>query len=142
MEIIDPKHHDIVSCYSVNNVVISNRYISKMITQIGEKDTIFNFFTDILSYDEAEDCYQSKEVYAKKVSSFFNKLPDRCTEAELVRAVWKASTDASIPKEKQNPTLVLGYVKPGGIMTLFGRNQKSHYVTLEEKDRIIVFTNH
>lgn len=142
VEIIDPKHHDIVSSYSVNNVVISNRYISKMITQIGEKDAIFNFFTDILSYDEAEDCYQSKEVYAKKVSSFFNKLPDRCTEGELVRAVWKASTDASIPKEKQNPTLVLGYVKPGGIMTLFGRNQKSHYVTLEEKDRIIVFTNH
>ena len=38
VELINPKHHDVVSSYSVNNVVISNRYISKMITQIGEKE--------------------------------------------------------------------------------------------------------
>ncbi len=47
VEIIDPKHHDIVNSYCVNNVVISNRYISKMITQIGEKEAIYEFYTDI-----------------------------------------------------------------------------------------------
>ena len=41
VEIIDPKHHDIVNSYSVNNVVISNRYISKMIAQIGEVEALF-----------------------------------------------------------------------------------------------------
>lgn len=53
VEIIDPKHYDIVNSYSVNNVVISNRYISKMITQIGEKEALYNFYADILTYDEA-----------------------------------------------------------------------------------------
>ena len=51
-EINDPKHHDVVSSYSVKNVVISNRYISKMITQIGEKDAIYDFYQDILVYDD------------------------------------------------------------------------------------------
>ena len=53
VEIIDPKHYDVVNSYNVNNVVISNRYISKMITQIGEKDELYDFYTDILKYDDA-----------------------------------------------------------------------------------------
>ena len=59
-EINDPKHHDVVSSYSVKNVVISNRFISKMITQIGEKDAIFDFYQDILEYDDdSKDGYDS-----------------------------------------------------------------------------------
>lgn len=143
VEIIDPKHHDVISSYSVNNVVISNRYISKMITQIGEKDAIFDFYTDILSYDnESSDSFDSKEIYTKKVSTFFEELPGECSEAELVRAVWFASIDPSLPPEKRYPTLVLGYVKPGGRVTLFGSDQLSQRVKLEEHDKLIVFSNH
>lgn len=143
VEIIDPKHHDIVSSYSVNNVVISNRYISKMITQIGEKEAIFDFYTDILTYDaEGTDAFESKEVYTKKVSAFFDELPGECTEGELIRAVWNASVSSDIPKEKQNPTVVLGYVKPGGRITLFEGDQWNRKVNLENNDKIIVFTNH
>lgn len=143
VEIIDPKHHDIVSSYSVNNVVISNRYISKMITQISEKEAIFDFYNDILTYDsDGVDCFESKEVYAKKVSAFFDEIPAECTEAELIRAVWNASVSDDIPKEKQNPTLVLGYVKKDGSITLFADDQESHTVKLEKTDKIIVFTNH
>ena len=143
VEIIDPKHHDIVSSYSVDNVVISNRYISKMITQIGEKEAIFDFYTDILTYDlEGSEIYQSKEVYAKKVSSFFDEVPGECTEGEFIRAVWNASTDAAIPAEEQNPTVALGYVKPGGRVTLFAGDQTEHRVCLKNTDKVIVFTNH
>lgn len=72
VEIIDPKHHDIVNSYSVNNVVISNRYISKMITQIGEKEALFEFYKDILTYDiDTTGGYESKEVYAKKGKCIF-----------------------------------------------------------------------
>lgn len=143
VEIIDPKHHDIVSSYSVNNVVISNRYISKMITQIGEKEAIFDFYTDILTYDDENvDEYQSKEVYTKKVSSFFDELPDECTEEEFVKAVWMSSIDSSIPDHEQNPTVAIGYVKPGGKICLFGSNQSTTRMKLEKKDKIVVFTNH
>ena len=143
VEIINPKHYDIVSSYSVNNVVISNRYISKMITQIGEKDAIFNLYQDILTYDEADVAsYESKEVYIKKVTEYFRGIPETCTEAEFIRAVWAASTDPSLPPEKKNPALALGYVKPGGRVRLFEGDQTRNTMRLEAKDKVILFSAH
>ena len=144
VEIINPKHHDIVSSYSVNNVVISNRYISKMITQIGEKEALYNFYTDILTYDTdpTEDGFTSKEIYAKKVVDYFKHIPEDCTAAELIRAVYAASTDKSLPTDMRNPTIVLGYVKPGGKMILFEGDQSDIKVHLDKRDKIIVFSNH
>ena len=151
VEIIDPKHHDVVNSYSVNNVVISNRYISKMITQIGEKEALFDFYTDILTYDEEVDesavgeedtIYDSKEIYIKKVHRFFDEIPKPTTAQELVRAVYAASVDPAIPVHHQNPTVVLGYVKPGGKMVLFSGDQSRIPVKLEEKDKLVLFSNH
>ena len=98
VEILNPKHYDLVSSYSVDNVIISNRYISKMVTQIGEKEAIFDFYNDILQYDDLDSqSYSSKEVYIKKVSTFFSELPGECTEEELIRAVWEASVHPARP---------------------------------------------
>lgn len=142
-EINDPKHFDVVSSYSVKNVVISNRFISKMITQIGEKDAIFNFFTDILVYDEdGEDGYESKEVYIKKAKDFFSKLPGECTAEQLIRGVFDATYDPELPSGKQNISMVLGYVKHNEEIVLFEGDQASINVKLGEKDKIIVFSNH
>ena len=158
VELINPKHHDIVSSYSVvqtappqsaehenarkycvrngNNVVISNRYISKMVTQIGGKKAIYDFYTDILTYDEPDaEIFRSKEVYSKKASAFFAELPQECTEAELIRAVWAETKD-------WHPTVVLGYVKPGGFVRLFCGDQSAQTVRLEPDDKLIVFTDH
>ena len=143
VEIIDPKHHDIVNSYSVNNVVISNRYISKMITQIGEKDALFDFYTDILTYDEDEsDEYKSKEVYIKKVCRYLNEIPEQTTAQELIRAVYNASIDESIPADKRYPALVLGYVKPGGKMVLFSGDQADVNVKLDKRDKLIMYSVH
>ncbi len=144
VEIIDPKHHDIVSSYSVNNIVISNRYISKMITQIGEKEDLYNFYCDILTYDaDGEDgIYDSKEIYTKKVTRLFHEVPEPCKADEFIRAVYAASTDENLPPEQQNPNMALGYVKPGGKMVLFKGDQSTIDVKLDEKDKLIVFSNH
>lgn len=144
VEIIEPKHHDIVSSYSINNVVISNRYISKMIMQIGEKEDLFDFYNDILTYDtENEDgVYESKEIYTKKVNEFFEELPEPTDALQFIRAVYSASTDPSIPKENQNPTIPLGYVKAGGEMVIFAGEQSDIRVELDPKDKLIVFSNH
>jgi hypothetical protein len=142
VEILNPKHYDLVSSYSVDNVIISNRYISKMVTQIGEKEAIFDFYNDILHYDENDSqSYSSKEVYIKKVSTFFSELPGECTEEELIRAVWEASVHPAVPGNIY-PTIVLGYVKPGGKMVLFNGDQSRRRVRLEKDDKIVVFSNH
>lgn len=143
VEIIDPKHHDIVNSYNVNNVVISNRYISKMITQIGEKEPLYDFYADILTYDtDLSHGYQSKEIYAKKVSRFFEELPPDTTAAEFIRAVYDASTDMTLAPDDRNSAVVLGYVKPGGKMVLFDGDQTATKVHLDKNDKIIVYSKH
>lgn len=136
VEIINPKNYDVVRSYSVDNVVISNRYVSKMMTQIAEKEALFEFYNDILTYDEdCENGYESKEVYAKKVSSFFNTIPRISTAAELIRAVYDASP-------QDNKAIVLGYVTSGGKIVLFDGNQEKTYVQLGSQDKLLVFGNH
>lgn len=143
VEIIDPKHHDVVCSYSVNNVVISNRYISKMITQIGEKEALYDFYTDILTYDDEDtDGYESKEVYIKKVDRLFKEIPAPCTAQELIRAVYAAASSEELPEKQRNPMLVLGVVHPGGEMVLFDGDQSRIKVSLGEKDKLVVFGNH
>jgi len=142
VEILNPKNHDIVTSYSINNVVISNRYISKMITQIGEKESMFDFYNDILTYDSADAVINdSKEIYIKTVQEFFTEIPKQCTAEELIRAVYNDSiTDNT--ETVEHMSLVLGYVKPGGILKLFTGNQKKIPVSLEAKDKLIIFSDH
>ena len=144
VEIIDPKHHDLVNSYDVNNIVISNRYISKMITQIGEKEAIYNFYNDILTYDvnaSSED-FDNKEVYAKKVKKYFAEIPKPCKADELVRAVYNASLTTLYESKKTYPALVLGYVKKSGEMTIFSGDLSQIDVALERDDKIILYTPH
>jgi len=136
VEILNPKNYDIVSNYSTNNIVISNRYISKMITQIGEKEAIYNFYDDILNYEEPEEeVFISKELYIKKAGEFFTEIPGPCTAAELIRAVYRDSPD-------DNKAIVLGYFCPGGKMILFTGDQSKINVSLSAKDKLIIFCNH
>lgn len=136
VEIVNPKNYDVVRSYSVNNVILSNRYISKMMTQISTKESLYEFYKDILTYDElGVDKYDSKELYIKKVRRFFDEIPAPCTAYELIRAVYDATPD-------DNKSIVLGYIKPGGEMVLFSGKQEEINVELDEKDKLIIFSNH
>ena len=142
VEIIDPKHHDVVENYSVNNVVISNRYVSKMLTQLAEKENIYDFYSDILTYDTSDGKFESKEVYAKKVSSLFTELPGPCTADELVRAVYDASTKGERAQTLNNPVIVLGYVAGDGRVKLFAGDLRNINITLTERDKLVVYCAH
>jgi hypothetical protein len=141
VEIINPKHYDIVKSYSVNNVVISNRYISKMVTQLGEKDSLYDFYQDILTYD-SEGERDSKEIYIKKVSRFFAETPKECTVAELIRAVYNESSKPELSADQRTYSIVLGCVKKNGEMRLFSGDQTKEKLKLETTDKLIIFANH
>lgn len=93
-------------------------------------------------HEDEDDGYYSKEIYAKKVTDYFKEIPKPCTAAEFIRAVYEGSYDDSLPVKKRIMTVVLGYVKPGGKVVLFDGDQSDIIVELEEKDKIIVFSNH
>lgn len=140
VELVDPKHHDIVSSYSVNNVVISNRYISRMIVQIGEVDGLFDFYVDILTYDDQET--DSNEIYIKRSGDYFRKLPEKTTAEQLIRAVFEATTDPNLPPQHQNLTALLGYIDSEGNQKLFAGDQSAIDVELKPTDKLILFADH
>ncbi len=135
-EILNPKNYDVVHNYSVNNIIISNRYISKMVCQLAEKKELFDFYNDILSYDDGEsESFTSKELYVKTADKFYNGLPEECSAFELIKATYEASPH-------DNKSVVLGYVSPGGKMVIFGDALNETKVKLTKRDKIIMFSNH
>jgi len=136
VEILNPRNFDILRHYSARNIVISNRYISKMIMQIGEKEAIFHFYEDLLDYDvDDTELFTTKELFVKRAVEFFKEIPESCTAADLIRAIWNDSPD-------DNKSLVLGYFYPEGKMTLFMGDQRNINVTLTDKHKLILFSNH
>ena len=143
VELVDPKHYDIVNSYSVNNIVISNRYISKMITQLGEKEALYDFYKDILTFDSAfEENTDSKEIYVKKVSSFFTELPEKCTAQDLIRAVFKETGSMVSRDGTSEAAILIGYVKANGEMSLFTGNQNEIELELSGEDKLLLFSSH
>ena len=139
VEILNPKNYDVVLSYNVNNVVISNRYISKMITQIGSKEALFEFYSDILSYDkEDSDEYVSKELYIKRVGDYFKTIPEPCTAGELIRSVC-LGMEALDP---EGIAIVLGYITKDERMVIFSGDQFRIPVSLDKDDKLILFGNH
>ena len=148
VEIINPKNYDVVHNYSVENVIISNRYISKFITQVGEKDPLYNLFVDMLTYDvqskesleeyensTKEQEYESKELYLKNVSEFFEEVPPEMSAEMLIRAVFKATPN-------NNKAVVIGMVDSYGQVEIFSGNQSRINVRLQENDKLIIYSNH
>ena len=155
VELLNPKNSDVVKNYSVENVVISNRYISKMMTQIAEKESLFDFYNDILTYDDENvDTYESKELYIKKANRYFvdGKIPGECTATELIRAVFDGSKEAAKKAHREvnktNEAVLLGYVRKGRYenpdekMVIFTGNQDKIKVKLRSDDKLIIFSNH
>ncbi len=148
VEILNPKNYDVVHSYSVDYVVISNRYISKLLMQIGEKQPLFEFYTDILTYDvpNRED-YVSKELYIKRIGDYLSDVDEnwnlQCSAASLIRAVYRASIDLSEQLGADHTALVLGYIdEKTRKMVIFSGDQTKCKVDLHADDKLIVFSNH
>lgn len=141
VEITDPRHYDIVKGYEMVDAVISNRFTGNIITQIGEKESIYDFYKDLLSYSSYEPGGQNKKPQLKKVSSFFKETPPTCTAHDLVRAVFEASVSSNVASEKRYPMLVLGYIKANGETIIFSGDLSEINVSLEAEDKMIVYTD-
>lgn len=138
IEVLNPKNYDVVCSYNVDNVVISNRFISKMITQIGEKESVFDFYSDILTYDSCvpgSGEYVSKELYIKKAGEFFSELPEPTTADVLIRAVYEAGPE-------NNPSVLLGYIRNEHELVFFSGDQRKIPVNLCAADKLILFSKH
>ena len=141
VEITDPRHYDIVKGYNNVDAVISNRFTGNIITQMGEKESIYDFYKDLLRYSSDGPDGQSRKPQLKKVSSFFREIPPACTAYDLVRAVFEASVSSVDATEKPCPALILGYIKANGETIIFSGDLSEINVSLDAEDRMIVYTD-
>ncbi len=141
-EVLDPRHVDLVRSYDVDNVVISNRYISKMVTQISEDFARYNLYADIMDYDDMEAAvYDGIEIYIKKAGEYFEELPPKNTPVDtVIRSVYEASR--RFWGSDLDFAMLLGYIDTRGKVTLFGGARDQKTVTLTAEDKLIVFSNH
>ena len=141
-EVLDPRHVELVRSYDVDNVVISNRYISKMVTQISEDFARYNLYADIMDYDEMETAvYDGIEIYIKKAGEYFEELPPKNTPVDtVIRSVYEASR--RFWGSEMDFAMLLGYIDTRGKVTLFGGARDQQTVTLTPEDKLIVFSNH
>lgn len=133
VEIINPKHYSLVNNYSINNVVISNKFVSKLIGQISENDVINVFFKDILTYDN--NIQKTKEIYVKPINEYFTKIPRKCTALDLIMSVYEKTKDST-------SSIVLGYVDKKNKTHLFAEKLDMMEIDLACQEKIILYETH
>ena len=137
VEILDPKHHDIVKSFNVHNVIISNRLTSKMITQFAFESTLFDLYLDMLV--KSEDLSQQKrmdinsDMYTLKATECFKEIPQDITAFDLIRSVF----EASIKDGKY--VIVIGVIDENGVITLFDKNQKEIKPKITKDTKLILY---
>ncbi len=135
VEIIEPKHHDIVQNYSKSNVVISNRYVSKIIMQIADKEALFDFYKDILTFDT--DGVEGKELYIKDCATYFNEIPSNMNARDFIYSLYKETYDKLGKGE-----VAIGYVDKDENIILFSGNLDEQIVALDKDGKLIVLSDH
>lgn len=155
VEILNPKNHEIVQQYNIDNVIVSNRYISSMMALLGDDDSVFELIYDILTFDKELDDFgqtyankdDSKELYVKRCGDYFESspIPYFHSPAELIRAVFYASNKQHVvvgviyadesKNQKQMDFFDRSYIFPSNL------DNEERGVRLKEDDRLIIFSS-
>ncbi|MGD9604966.1 MAG: hypothetical protein AB7V00_02270 [Bacilli bacterium] len=131
IELLEPKHYDIAKSYRVTNTIISNEYISKMMTQLSKNRRLNVLYQDLLTYDDDSLANETYEIYAYVAKEVFQEkfpivFPDKF---QLIYSVYESS---------QEEFKVIGIVK-NGITSIFkGNLDKKEDLIIEENDIIIM----
>ena len=102
---MNPKNHEIVQQYNIDNVIVSNKYISSMVAQLGDDSSIYELIYDILTFDNELDDFEqvyssnkeSKELYIKRCGDYFKERQCFDSIAQLVYSIYIGSGKTQIP---------------------------------------------
>ena len=89
VELLDPKHHDVIKSFGVHNVIISNRLTSKMITQFSFESSLYGLFLELLVKNReagsSSNSILNNNMYTLHVKDCFEEIPKDITAYDLVR---------------------------------------------------------
>jgi len=134
-EVLNPKNEEMVRSYGADKVLISNRYLSRVLSQASRGETMIEFYADILSYAMDNVQYRGKEILIRTAGDFFEELPGKCTACELIRMVFASGTENS-------RAMLLGLIRDKKEYVFFDGDQRQTEVEIRPDDRLIIFGNH
>ncbi|MDD4315537.1 MAG: hypothetical protein PHC84_00045 [Clostridia bacterium] len=131
IELLESKHYDIAQGYNIKNTIISNKYISRIMTQISKDKRLYDIFQDLLSYDTCNGTKITYEVYTFLAADFLcEKLPMLfSSQSELVVSCYLSSN---------GKYTVIGHVKEGKTRVFQGDLDKTEELVIQPNDKLIV----
>lgn len=130
IELLNPKHYDIAKCYNVTNTIISNEYISRIITQLSKNRALYPLYMDLLTYDPEDAEEETYEVYAYKASDIFGgDFPKQFNSpAEFIYGCYQSS---------KNTFVVIGLYQSTQKVIFKGNLDEKQSIVIEPFDTII-----
>jgi hypothetical protein len=130
IELLNPKHYEIAKCYNVTNTIISNEYISRIITQLSKNRTLYPLYMDLLTYDPEDAEEETYEVYAYKASDIFGgSFPKQFnSKAEFIYSCYQSSNTSFV---------VIGLYQSTQKTIFKGNLDEKQSIVIEPSDTII-----
>ena len=134
-EILNPKHYDVVKSYGVDNVIISNRYTSRMVTQFAFKSSLFEFYKRMGSSFSAFGMNSGgADVNVFYAGDILKDVPKgEVTAFSLIRQIFNAS------KRSGNPLVLVGVINEEGKLLVFKGDQRDIKLKISEKTKLVFF---
>ena len=141
IELVNPRNAQITTRYGIKYSILTNRYISRIISQTSKNPIFYPFIEDLFTYDEESSSEESYEMYIHEASELI-AFEDRQqyvfeTPSHLVRSFYE--------QNPEDPYIVIGIVneEKGDSMQynvkLFTENLDAKiYLLIEPTTKLIV----
>ncbi len=131
IELLDPRHYDIAQSYNVNNTIISNEYVSHMMTQLSKNRHLYDLFIDLLTYDAYDSEQETYEVYAYPAQDILKTtLPLTFkSKADMIYSFYMSGEQSYI---------LIGLSKKDHFEIFKGDLDHEEAITIEEDDELIL----
>lgn len=128
LELLNPRHYDIAKSYNIENTIISNQYVSRIITQLSKNPSLYPLYMELLTYDAENASY---EIYTFPVDTMIQgEWPISFASAsELIHTIYDSSNATFMP---------IGRISSGVVEIFHGNLDHTGPLTIEQGDQLIV----
>ncbi|MDD5293940.1 MAG: hypothetical protein PHW40_06480, partial [Candidatus Izemoplasmatales bacterium] len=128
LELLNPRHYDIAKSYNIDNTIISNQYVSRIITQLSKNPSLYPLYMELLTYDAENASY---EIYTFPVETMIqSEWPITfASTSELIHTIYDTSDATFMP---------IGRISSGVVEIFHGNLDHTGPITLELGDQLIV----
>jgi hypothetical protein len=130
IELLDPKHYDIAKSYNIRNTIISNEYISRIMTQLSKNRRLYDLYEDLLTYDAIDSEEETFEVYAYLAKDIFmNSFPMSFSSvSDFIYSCYQSG---------ENNYIMVGLERDGILKIFSGNMDIEEELIIQENDVVI-----